>query len=74
VVKGQPGGVGYKAQNNTQTIFTDRDSVLRFQNELIAEHLAARNQESANRTPTAMRQRKPKLADLTSGKAHLPTA
>jgi hypothetical protein len=36
-----PGGPGYKAQNNTQTIFTDPDAVNRFQTELIAEHLAA---------------------------------
>lgn len=42
VVMGQPGGAGYKAQNNTQTIFTDRDAIARFQAELIAEHMAAR--------------------------------
>lgn len=41
VVKGKPGGAGFKAQNNTQTIFLDRDAVMRFQAELIAEHLAA---------------------------------
>lgn len=41
VVKGQPGGPGYKAQNNTQTIFTCPDAVARFQAELLAEHLAA---------------------------------
>lgn len=41
VVKGQAGGAGYKAQNNTQTIFTDPDAVNRFQTELIAEHMAA---------------------------------
>jgi hypothetical protein len=33
--------VGYKARNNTQTIFTDPDSVARFQAQLIAEHAAA---------------------------------
>src|SRR5262245_15476242 len=33
VVTGQPGGPGFKAQNNTQTIFTDPDSVHRFQSE-----------------------------------------
>ena len=37
----RPGGPGYKAQNNTQTVFTDPDAVNRFQTELIAEHLAA---------------------------------
>lgn len=41
VVKGQPGGKGYRAQNNTQSIFTDPDAVQRFQAELLAEHLAA---------------------------------
>jgi len=42
-VKGQtgPGGVGFKAQNNTQTIFTDQDTLARFQAQLIAEHLIA---------------------------------
>jgi hypothetical protein len=42
VVTGQPGGAGYKAQNNTQTIITDPDTISRFQSELIAEHMAAR--------------------------------
>jgi hypothetical protein len=41
VVTGQPGGPGYKAQNNTQSIFTDPDTISRFQAELIAEHMAA---------------------------------
>lgn len=45
VVKGKPGGPGYKAQNNTQTIFTDPDTLNRFQTELIAEHMAARHQQ-----------------------------
>lgn len=44
VVAGQPGGAGYKAQNNTQTIFTDLDTVSRFQAELIAEHMTAQAQ------------------------------
>ena len=42
VVKGQAGGVGYKAQNNTQSIFTDIDAVARFQAELLSEHIAAK--------------------------------
>jgi len=42
VLKGKPGGPGYKAQNNTQSIFTDPDTISRFQTELIAEHMAAR--------------------------------
>ncbi|MFD1557108.1 hypothetical protein ACFSHT_16015 [Paraburkholderia silviterrae] len=41
VVKGSAGGVGYKAQNNTQSIFTCPDAVARFQAELLAEHVAA---------------------------------
>ena len=41
VVTGQAGGPGYKAQNNTQSIFTDPDTISRFTAELIAEHLAA---------------------------------
>ena len=41
VVAGKAGGPGYKAQNNTQTIFTDPDAVARFQAELLAEHMAA---------------------------------
>jgi hypothetical protein len=41
VVTGQPGGANYKAQNNTQSIITDIDTVSRFQSELISEHLAA---------------------------------
>jgi hypothetical protein len=53
VVKGngQAGGPGYKAQNNTQTVFTDPDSVNRFQAQLLAEHVAAqrRNQAAATR-------------------------
>lgn len=34
-------GSGYKAQNNTQSIFTDQDTINRFQTELIAEHVIA---------------------------------
>lgn len=41
IVAGKPGGVGFKAQNNTQTIFTCPDAVARFQAELLAEHVAA---------------------------------
>ena len=48
VVKGQAGGKGYKAQNNTQSIFTDPDTISRFQSELIAEHMAARVQKAGN--------------------------
>lgn len=41
IVKGQAGGKGYKAQNNTQTFFTAPNAVAAFEAELIAEHLAA---------------------------------
>ena len=47
-VRGKPGGKGYKAQNNTQSIFTDPDTIGRFQSELIAEHMAARVQKTGN--------------------------
>jgi hypothetical protein len=67
-VSGQLGGPGFKAQNNTQTIFTDPDSISRFQAELITEHLAARDQESAT-VPPEKRQRRPKIADLPSLRA-----
>ena len=43
VVTGQPGGPGYKAQNNTQTIIGDPDTINRFTAELIAEHMAAQH-------------------------------
>lgn len=38
----QPGGSGYRAQNNTLAVFTDRDTCARFTAELVAEHLAAK--------------------------------
>jgi hypothetical protein len=44
VVKGQPGGAGFKAQNNTQTIITDPDTISRFSAELVAEHIIAQRQ------------------------------
>lgn len=48
VVAGKPGGVGYKAQNNTLSVITDPDTIVRFQAELIAEHLAAQKQLTTN--------------------------
>ena len=53
VVKGKPGGPGYKAQNNTQTIFTDPDTINRFQTELVAEHMIAKAQGTATTTATS---------------------
>jgi hypothetical protein len=55
VVQGGPGGKGYKAQNNTQSIFTDPDTIGRFQSELIAEHMAARVQMTGNAVEGARR-------------------
>lgn len=71
-VTGQLGGAGYQAQNNTQTIFTDLDSINRFQTELIAEHLAARDQEAA--TAPAKRQSKPQIKDLPALRAKAAAA
>ncbi len=47
VVTGKAGGPGYKAQNNTQSVFTDSDTISRFTAELIAEHLAAQKTSTA---------------------------
>lgn len=47
VAAGKPGGKGYKAQNNTQSIFTDPDAVNRFQAELTSEHMIAQKQATA---------------------------
>ncbi len=41
---GKAGGPGYKAQNNTQSIITDPDTISRFSAELVAEHLIAQKQ------------------------------
>jgi hypothetical protein len=38
-VQGLAGGPGYKAQNNTQSVITDPDTIVRFQTELITEHM-----------------------------------
>jgi hypothetical protein len=44
VLKDQPGGTGYRAQNNTLSVFTDPDNVNRMQAQLIAEHMIAQAQ------------------------------
>jgi hypothetical protein len=46
-VSGKIGGPGFKAQNNTQSIITDPDTISRFSAELVAEHLTAKKQEAA---------------------------
>jgi hypothetical protein len=51
VINGKPGGPGYKAQNNTQSIITDPDTIIRFQTELIAEHMIARSQQKPATAP-----------------------
>jgi hypothetical protein len=45
-VKDRPQGPGYKAQNNTQSVFTDADTLNRFQAELILEHILAQKQSA----------------------------
>lgn len=67
VVAGKAGGAGYKAQNNTQTVFTDADSVSRFQTELIAEHMIAENQQETV-APQSKRQRKLPVAEKKAPK------
>lgn len=44
VVKGAPGGAGYKAQNNTLVVHTNPYQVRRFLTQLRREHLAALRQ------------------------------
>jgi hypothetical protein len=56
VVTGHPGGAGYKAQNNTQSIFTDPDTIARFQAELIQEHVAAQKSPPSPHSAGAQRQ------------------
>jgi hypothetical protein len=51
VINGSPGGPGYKAQNNTQSIITDPDTIIRFQTELIAEHMIAQSQQKPATAP-----------------------
>ena len=47
IIANAPGGPGYEAQNNTQSIITDPDTISRFQAELIAEHMAAQTKAVA---------------------------
>jgi PLD-like domain len=67
IVTGHPGGSGYKAQNNTQSVFTDTDTIARFQAELVQEHLAAQKggpvegSAGAQREPPRPRRRATKV-------------
>lgn len=45
---------GFKAQNNTQSIITDPDTISRFTAELIAEHMIAQQQASDAKTVEAV--------------------
>ena len=45
---------GYKAQNNTQSIITDPDTISRFSAQLIAEHMIAQAQTSEAKTAEAV--------------------
>jgi hypothetical protein len=59
VVQGSAGGAGFKAQNNTQSIITDPDTISRFSAELVAEHMVAQKQAAAVKavSNTALRAR-----------------
>src|ERR1700675_3435742 len=65
VVKGSAGGAGYKAQNNTQSIVTDPDTISRFSSELVAEHMVAQKQ-AAGVKAVANRPLKAKAANQRS--------
>jgi hypothetical protein len=71
IVKGTPGGSKFKAQNNTQSIVTDPDTISRFSAELVAEHLVAQKQAAAVRAAAAVAPSenvaKPQLTPAQSG-------
>jgi hypothetical protein len=46
---------GYKAQNNTQSIITDPDTISRFSAQLIAEHMIAQGQAATAKTAKAVK-------------------
>jgi hypothetical protein len=70
VVNGQPGGAGYKAQNNTQSVITDPDTIIRFQTELIAEHMIAQAQaeKKSPAKPLQLTDATKKLQDAAAAK------
>jgi len=72
-VKGKAGGPNYKAQNNTQSVFTDPDTLSRFSAELVREHVAAAAQ--AGGTPASKVPPPPAAAKKAAVKAGvLPAA
>jgi hypothetical protein len=69
VIVTEPGGTGYKAQNNTQSIITDPDTISRFTAELIAEHMSARatapaGMKSSQKDPTNITPKKTPVQPL----------
>lgn len=68
VISGQPGGAGYRAQNNTQSIITDPDTISRFTAELIAEHMAASEQPGATKSKQVVATPKPKPTPRSAAK------
>ena len=64
VASAKPGGTNYKAQNNTQSIITDPDTISRFSAELVAEHLTAQKQDGG-----ALEPRSDKLSETS----HIPS-
>lgn len=50
-----PKAKGYKAQNNTQSIITDPDTISRFSAQLIAEHMIAQRQAATASTAKAVK-------------------
>jgi hypothetical protein len=80
VVKGHPGGPGYRAQNNTLAVFTDPDTIARFTAERVAEHLAARGAGPRATAPTSRGRRlsssgRASVASFDSGRTYpLPCA
>lgn len=65
ITPGQIGGAGYKAQNNTQSIITDPDTIGRFTAQLIAEHLAARADQSNARSMQTVASKPPMKQPVT---------
>ncbi len=67
VVAGKAGGPNYKAQNNTQSVFTDPDAVSRFSSELVREHVGAAAQ--AGGAPGSAQPAPPAAAKKKAAKA-----
>jgi hypothetical protein len=63
---GKAGGPNFKAQNNTQSVITDPDTISRFSAELVAEHLIAKNQDAASGSSAASTPGKAGKASKTS--------